>query len=49
MTARPLAEFCFLGGGIVNLKNLPGNGPVVFKVSDEYGRQVRGKAMIPEK
>jgi hypothetical protein len=49
MTARPLAEFCFLGGGIVNLKNLPGNGPVVFMVSDEYGRQVRGKAMIPEK
>ena len=49
MTARRLASFCFLGGGIVNLKNLPGNGPVVFMVSDDQGRQVTGKALIPEK
>lgn len=49
MTARRLASFCFLGGGIVNLKNLPGNGPVVFMVSDDRGRQVTGKAWIPEK
>lgn len=49
MTARQLATFCFLGAGIVNLKNLPGNGPVVFMVSDNQGRQVTGKALIPAK
>jgi hypothetical protein len=49
MTARQLATFCFLGAGIVNLKNLPGNGPVVFMVSDNHGRQVTGKALIPAK
>lgn len=49
MTARPIARFCFLGAGVVNLKNLPGNGPVVFMVSDKYGRQVQGKALIPAK
>lgn len=49
MTARQLATFCFLGAGIVNLKNLPGNGLVVFKVSDNHGRLVTGKALIPAK
>ena len=49
MTSRQLATFCFLGGGIVNLKNLPGNGLVVFKVSDNHGRLVTGKALIPAK
>jgi len=49
MTARQLATLCFLGGGVVNLKNLPGSGPVVFMVNDKYGRQLQGKAIIPEK
>jgi hypothetical protein len=49
MTARRLASFCFLGAGIVNLKSLPGNGPVVFMVRDNYGRQITRKALIPEK